>query len=63
MSDLFDFFDDLNLTEKWTIEDSRICTETKKKVSTYPHCARLCKEGSRMEGTLNFDSLDWGANF
>ena len=26
MSDLFDFFDDLNLTEKWTIEDSRICT-------------------------------------
>ena len=30
MSDFFDFFDDLNLTEKWTIEDSRICTETKK---------------------------------
>ena len=23
----------------------------------------LSKEGSRMEGTLNFDSLDIGANF
>ena len=33
------------------------------KNSDYDLSVDKCKEGSRMEGTLDFDSLDIGANF